>query len=139
MPSYVYNEVTIRGEEEQIYHLEKFVSSHDRVFDFSKVIPIKQNKAHYLEPATPKWGTKWNAVEPKISHRCENSICYEFDTAWDPPFQIFCELTHRFPGLSLDWSWCGTDRPDYFGEFRHEHYLKALEFLISPGSDSNGR
>ena len=131
MPNYVHNKVTISGSEEQIYHLEKFVSSHERVFDFNKIIPIKQNERRYLEPAILIWGTKWNSVDPRISHRSENNICYEFETAWGAPFPIYCELSHTFPAMSLEWSYSGIDDPECLGTFTQDDYLHTLKRAVN--------
>ena len=44
------------------------------------------------------WGTKWD-VEAKIVNLCDNSVVYEFDTAWAPPYMFIINISKTFPDL----------------------------------------
>ena len=48
------------------------------------------------------WGTKWD-VDCGEGDWWENTISYEFDTAWSPPEGIYNALVKQYPNLEISW------------------------------------
>tara|TARA_Y100001963_G_scaffold129108_1_gene184034 strand:- start:112 stop:564 length:453 start_codon:yes stop_codon:yes gene_type:complete len=120
MPNWTENDVTfVCKTKEGAEHLKLLLESKREKFDFNNIIPmpielqgtvsgsenskpdwqIEQSKEliekyghdNWYSWSIDKWGTKWNAVESKIS-QTENVLKYSFDTAWDAPRQIVEKL-----------------------------------------------
>ena len=116
MPNWTENDVTfVCKTKEGAEHLKLLLESKREKFDFNNIIPmpielqgtvsgsenskpdwqIEQSKEliekyghdNWYSWSIDKWGTKWNAVESKIS-QTENVLTYSFNTAWDAPRQI---------------------------------------------------
>jgi hypothetical protein len=49
------------------------------------------------------WGTKWEVNYVEYEQLDEQSIRYNFDTAWSPPEGIYDTLVDRFPDLEISW------------------------------------
>ena len=42
------------------------------------------------------WGTKWNSSCAEITYEDEETLEYQFDTAWSPPEPIILQLREKF-------------------------------------------
>ena len=126
MPNWCYNDISVRGTEQQI---KDFISKYDLVFgenksfDFNKIIPeprtleecpkkyIRHDSDH-IEELEDKpwfnwydwhcdfWGTKWNACDVVIDGD-ERHVFISFSTAWCEPKPIFMALKKQNPNLKF--------------------------------------
>ncbi len=69
---------------------------------------------HDMAWARDKWGTKWNACEPK--HDAEAGTA-QFDTAWSCPEPVFFELSKRFPDDEISVTYADEDIGSNCGTF----------------------
>jgi len=120
MPNWVYNDVTVSGDKNEIakFFKECFV---DESIDYDKIIPQPKTKRDcpadyicdpaeaHIEPCKGRewfnwytwnydnWGTKWNACD---GTREENS--FFFSSPWDHPTPIFLKLMKLYPKLTFE-------------------------------------
>jgi len=48
------------------------------------------------------WGTKWNFCDPTLAREDDDSLYYEFATAWSPPEPVIRKMGERFPMLLFE-------------------------------------
>ena len=61
------------------------------------------------------WGTKWNAIKPKIVENRQWRTIIKFKTAWAPPLPVIDKLAEMFPTI----------------DFMLEYYERGMEFCGS--------
>ena len=120
MPNWTENDITfVCKTKESAYQLKSLLESKEQKFDFNNITPMpieiketvsgsenckpdwqkeqseelikKYGHDNWRDWSIDKWGTKWNAVESKIS-QTENVLKYSFNTAWDAPREIILTL-----------------------------------------------
>jgi hypothetical protein len=71
------------------------------------------------------WGTKWNTSEPTI----EDNIV-SFETAWSTPYEIFEELSLKFPNLKIKVKYADEDIGSNCGqiELQNGQVLNDIEY-----------
>lgn len=85
---------------------------------------LKYGHPTYCDWARAHWGTKWNALEPKLEGA--NVVC--FQTAWSDPNEVLKTLSRKFPDTSFKNTYadencgynCGVVRYMNGKEYRHE-------------------
>ena len=74
------------------------------VFNFNKICPMPNNVDDWYDWRCENWGTKWNSIEAKVTRLYDDSITYEFDTAWDCPRGIaYVIQNHIALEVRVDW------------------------------------
>lgn len=101
MPNYVYNSLSISGENhKKVLKLIEDVKGEDTILDFKKIIPVpeKERKNHEQEQFWKKcnWGCKWNAMDIEL-----DDCTYYFLTPWNPPIPIVKALSKQYPDLII--------------------------------------
>lgn len=127
MPNYCDCDLYIEGSKEDVTRLVAMVASHDRCFDFDRIIPYP---AHFAERdadrerlspedflakygsrddgfnsggyewCTANRGTKWNACDPVILKDTGGPL-FRFKTAWAPPLPVIKRLAELFPEVTI--------------------------------------
>lgn len=124
MPNWVFNTVTVEGDERTLTALADTLAvaegpDGDVVpLSFQAAIPRPtEAEDDWYNWNTANWGTKWDAHEPKLdpdSGPGQGRLCYRFATAWSYPEPVFAELTRKFPQLHFTFAfqeeqgWGGT-------------------------------
>ena len=133
MPNWCTNRVHISGSAEDVASFTALVrgeSGDENTFSFQAILPCPEelHKPILLEGITMEqhahlqderyqkygytdwyhwqvsnWGTKWDASSTYLDYADEESACWQFETAWNPPEGIYNELSRRFPELSISW------------------------------------
>ena len=124
MPNWVFNEVTIKADRED---LTAFLERHftdDGRFDFATIIPIDIPMEEYhgnqeikladgsstfvggewYKWNTAHWGTKWNSSNTITDSFLETGWFY-FDTAWSNPIPIQRALAKMYPTFDIEWKY----------------------------------
>lgn len=65
------------------------------------------------------WGTKWNACKCSIAEDADETVVYEFQTAWADPDPVIVKLSNLFPSVTIalssayedpePWHWYSKD------------------------------
>lgn len=80
-------------------HLEEDVQ-----FCFNNIIPQPKDVDDWYTWRVENWGTKW---EPRIEffhrHSSNPYLSILCDTAWNPPYGIYEELSNKFPNVEIIW------------------------------------
>ena len=128
MPNHCRNRVEIYGEDpDQIKEVKKTLAGKKTCFDFNNIVPMPKElegsdanvgypneknsfeakrlrKQHghdnWYDWRCANWDTKWNSYEASLDED-EDSLHYEFQTAWGPPQNVIIELRKKFPKLSI--------------------------------------
>lgn len=120
MPNLVYQHLEIQCGCHQ--EALEFMQSKDSAFDFNEAIEMPDSLAGLPNPISEKWsrdnwGTKWNAVNVQVPCFDEGFSCIKYDTAWDLPIPVLCQLSDMYPECKLSlyyvedgWSFAGIDR-----------------------------
>jgi len=122
MPNWCHNEVTIHCTSSDEYkEIKNFLASEKQEFDFEKIVPMpehifrgnlgKEEEEKYgkencwYDWCCENWDTKWNACDVSFEDDPghQETLEYEFDTAWSPPANIYRTLKNKFPGSSIFW------------------------------------
>jgi len=123
MPNWVFNEVTIKMDEEE---RKEFANRHfvDGKFDFATIVPIDIPLEEYHGTDEVKlrdgsiaytggewyswnishWGTKWNACNSVLTEFLDTGWFY-FDTAWSNPIWIQRALAKMYPQYEIEWKY----------------------------------
>jgi hypothetical protein len=81
----------------------------EQKFDFgfrfrfrSKDTPSDGFNSGGCEWCCENWGTKWNFCDPTLDEEEDDSLYYEFETAWSPPIPIIKKMGRMFPELRFE-------------------------------------
>ena len=105
MPNWCYNKVSITNNSDDNSKLQKvkeFLYSdasddtEENVFDFNNVVPEPKEAEDWYMWRVNSWGTKWNSSCAEITYEDEETLEYQFDTAWSPPEPIILQLREKF-------------------------------------------
>ena len=105
MPNWCYNKVSITNNSDDNSKLQKvkeFLYSdasddtEENVFDFNNVVPEPKEAEDWYMWRVNSWGTKWNSSCAEITYEDEETVEYQFDTAWSPPEPIILQLREKF-------------------------------------------
>ena len=77
----------------------------------------KYGTATWYEWACNNWGTKWNACDVTET-ASDNSVTWEFLTAWCAPVPVIEKLEQEFPDLSYEFWYTNED------DFQHSYGLR---------------
>lgn len=118
MPNHCYNKIIIYGDEASKIASE--LKSEDTVFDFSKILPEPNYEEVEVKPTFPKedkkedfrmpkwwdwriqnWGTKSNSYDDHVDTVDDETVEYEFSTAWSPPKPVIEKLREQYPDVSI--------------------------------------
>lgn len=130
MPNWVFNKVSITGDEHLIDSIFNNVQKDDSVISFWNIKqPTGEEFQKYQDSlGTPgvmpfwydwnceNWGTKWDASNAELLRRDIGVVEYRFDTAWSPPLPVLTHLSEQYPGVEvvLDWE----EEQGFGGQFR---------------------
>lgn len=64
------------------------------------------------------WGTKWNAYDIGISRPSEDTVEYQFSTAWSCPAPVLVELSKQNPSLTIEVQFADEDFGYNCGKFK---------------------
>lgn len=131
MPNWVFNTVTIRGNNKTITEMkeklntsyetlyddifnegqQKIVQHNEPIFAFWNIVKPDDMQAYAKQPNNTHldwynwncehWGTKWDASEPRIEEEVTNKIVYYFETAWAPPDPAIRLLSEQHPNSKI--------------------------------------
>ena len=105
MPNWCYNKVSITNNSDDNSKLQKVKEflysdasddSEENVFDFNNVVPEPEENNDWYLWRVNNWGTKWNSSCAEITYEDEETLEYQFDTAWSPPEPIILQLREKF-------------------------------------------
>ena len=118
MPNHCYNKIIIYGDEASKIASE--LKSEDTVFDFSKILPEPNYEEVEVKPTFSKedekddfrmpkwwdwriqnWGTKSNSYDDHVDTVDDETVEYEFSTAWSPPKPVIEKLREQYPDVSI--------------------------------------
>lgn len=131
MPNWVFNTVTIKGNNKTITEMkeklntsyetlyddvfnegqQKIVQHNEPIFAFWNIVKPDDMQAYAKQPNNTHldwynwncehWGTKWDASEPRIEEEVTNKIVYYFETAWAPPDPVIRLLSEQHPNSKI--------------------------------------
>ena len=117
MPNYCYNRVEINGEGAE--EIANKIESVETPFDFTKIFPEPDYDKIEVEPTFEKeegddfrmpkwwdwriqnWGTKSNSYDDHVDTVDDETVEYEFSTAWSPPKPVIEKLREKYPDVSI--------------------------------------
>jgi len=136
MPNWCENRVEIYGSGEDIKLFMGFVSNEESLFSFQKIKPMPEELTHTRSPSgepnvdlinkygvdnwydwcTNNWGVKWDVHDVELVEE-EDSLTYNFLTAWGPPEEIYKVIRDEFPNINLSWFYDepGMEMAGYLG------------------------
>lgn len=124
MPNWVYNSLSIEGEEAQAIKEKLVKVTEQGVFPLSfmniiaptdieryeKVVGSldPENRVHpdnWYNWNIRNWGTKWDAGSPAIVEDTPEKVRYTFETAWSAPYEAIRALASPYPitVFTLEW------------------------------------
>ncbi len=142
MPNWVYNSVSVRGNEDDVTEFKEHIAVVPRMvedketfngFSFHSFItpPDEATTEEYQAPNgsgpngtygdteynwynwnNSNWNTKWDAVSPTVGAFPEG-VTITFETAWSAPMPVFVAMVEKFPKLSFEIWW---EEEQGFGE-----------------------
>jgi len=127
MPNWCHNKLRVTGDAGAVERFREAVKTDEQPLSFERILPTP---ADLLEEGgimpgwyiwrINHWGTKWDAsfdepfvalgaetADPDASPRGEaestidDSVLYQFDTAWSPPESIMIVLGRKYPDLTF--------------------------------------
>lgn len=122
MPNWCSNRWIITGKLDSLEKLEKTLEGsgvdwekrgaqrQKKRLDFNQIVPIPNDIIERGYDSTgynwccENWGTKWNAGDAYITST-EDSLIYDFDTAWTPAYPVVVALAQKFPQLSIEFEY----------------------------------
>ena len=126
MPNHIYNIVTMKCPHEQAQTiLNEVQDDHYGIgsIDFEKLIPMPDDvyrgplgskemkeypgEKNWYNWSINHWGTKWPAYGTDELPAVEDSLV--FQTAWSSVPIVIRELSHRYPDISMEYSWADED------------------------------
>lgn len=126
MPNWVYNKITIRGNEKDLHAVSERLKPRDPKdqagpISFDSLIPRpKDQDEDWYNWNVANWGSKWDAchaesqMTPPSTTDGLGTLVYTFDTAWSPPVGVIDKFIDEFKHLSMDYAyeeeqgWGGT-------------------------------
>jgi len=136
MPNWCENRVEVFDTEENIKKFKEYVSDGDLLFSFQKIKPMPEELTHTRSPSgepnvdlinkygvdnwydwcTNNWGVKWDVHDVELVEE-EDSLTYNFLTAWGPPEEIYKVIRDEFPNINLSWFYDepGMEMAGYLG------------------------
>jgi hypothetical protein len=124
MPNWVYNNLSIEGEEAQAIKEKLVKVTEEGVLPLSLMNIISptdmeryrkvvgsgdpENYAHpdnWYNWNIRNWGTKWDVGSPAIVEDTPEKVSYTFDTAWSAPYEAIRALSSLYPTtvITLEW------------------------------------
>lgn len=156
MPNWCTNTLVIQGDPEDMEQLVRIVEGDSTPFSLSSVIKMPQELKDQSSPvrdevvsksnlekygakdwydwAIKNWGTKWDVDARIVSDITSpmlpglRTITYEFDSAWNPPLDVYDVLAARFPNTNIYacWDESGCDFAGY-RMYRQGELLKQVD------------
>jgi len=133
MPNWCMNTAVINGPKPVIDELKAVLANPEiGLLEWMRPMPLDQ-KDNWYDWCVSNWGTKWDVHEPFVSDDVEeDSITFNFDTAWGPPLEAFRHwaerdgrVTYRLIYIETGMGFVGWDSYDgeYFDEDYREHSI----------------
>ena len=105
MPNWCLNQVTFTAFDQETIDndLEEIhgIFNNPEVGVFEHFIPVNSKD---IDDQREAWGTKWD-IMPKEDIRnisqSNNSVTFEFYTAWGPPEPVYNAIKNEYPNLSI--------------------------------------
>jgi hypothetical protein len=146
----------IQGDPEEMEQLVRIVEEDSKPFSLNSVIKMPQELKDQSSPvrdevvgksnlekygakdwydwAIKNWGTKWDVDARIVSDITSpmlpglRTITYEFDSAWNPPLDVYDVLAARFPNTNIYacWDESGCDFAGY-RMYRKGELLKQVD------------
>lgn len=94
MPNWCDNKLVVEGERDLLQQFYDENRSDEAELSFAKAVPEVEAtcESHYTT-----WGTKWDASDVIASF--DESLTYNFNTAWSPPEPWFLAIVEKYPLL----------------------------------------
>ena len=89
----------------------------------------------WYEFANKFWGTKWNAYDIEVTRNSEDTVTYQFDTAWACPMLVIEALGEQNPELTISISFADEDLGHNCGEFKIVGSALIEQNMPEGGSD----
>ncbi len=172
MPNWCTNKLVIQGDPEDMEQLVRIVEGDSTAFSLNSIMKMppelkeassperdedkaKENIEKYgakdwYDWAVKNWSTKWDVDAQIVSDITSpmlpglRTVIYEFDSAWNPPLNVYDVLAARFPNTNIYacWDEPGCDFAGYRmykdGEILkqvNEDSFAGREFYYSPNED----
>lgn len=140
MPNHVKNQISFKGDPEEIRKLLEWVKNDEfgmGTIDFDKIIPMPEGMSreplsyqsrilsggwNWYDWSVEHWGTKWNAYGfAEDRDDCQNEKLV-FLTAWSAPHPVIREIAVQFPELEIVHEWADEDIGMNCGRNRYSDY-----------------
>lgn len=124
MPNWCKNSITIDLDTEDGRRVAEIFRTQE--FPFQAIRPCPQ---HLLEGdgwygwRTQNWGTKWDAESLHVLEENDESITFDFDTAWSPPSALYRFMADEFPELNMEFEYV-----EYDNDFAGQGYVNYGDF-----------
>lgn len=91
-------------------YLEKleFENKKENILTFHSFVPVPDDVLKHgyqlkgYDWQIENWGTKWDAIEPKLISEKPGEIIYHFETAWSEPEPWLDKVIKKYPRLKIN-------------------------------------
>ena len=136
MPNYCHNTLTITSKSKQ--SLEEFYQKNYKdkrqPLSFEKLVPViscEENDMNQLD-CSEMWGTKWDAMDFEITSLIDDTLTYDFYTAWSPPTTWLEKVAALYPVLNFEMEYSENGN-DFWGKQIYSEGLMEKEECESLG------
>lgn len=137
MPNIVYNKLkfTCHGET-KADNVKEFLQAGEIPLSFAKLIPVPHGisdpdprilSSDENKWCTENWGTKWDAMNPLITHKADWRIGYTFQTAWCMPTPIIKLIFNKFPDCNI--TYLAADDGGWIAFYQHKSDDGLIEII----------
>ena len=99
------NTVEVIGTEKDILEMRQFLEQNKKGL-LNALVPSPETSDYKqsLSWTSKYWGTKSDVVLEHISH-FDQTLSFDFESAWTPPVEGFEALAKKFPGVKIILAW----------------------------------
>ncbi|NLP59432.1 hypothetical protein [Lutibacter sp. B1] len=132
MPNHIYQKLRIDNwnDENVLTNLKKQIFNEKSELDFNKIIPqpeniflgdlgekekqmcIKKGRPNWYDWNIENWNTKWGSYSFKLNEDNENTLSFDFQTAWNIPTPIMNKIFKLAKGCKI--KYLAVDEGGYF-------------------------
>ena len=119
MPNWCSNELTLRGNTEDIQNFHNKNLDENNELDFNFEVPIPSDmQSDWYNWQVANWGTKWTAFDTIHKFHWKDNkeehidyLLYCFNTAWSPPTEWLSTVSTKYPNIDfcLKYGECGIN------------------------------
>jgi hypothetical protein len=112
MATWISNDVTVYGSQEEIMDFKAMVASDESLLDFNRIVPVPHELANLGDESAYQWKLKnWGTSTGPQGLRLEHDgdacmwLKYQFATSQSPAWGVYEALVKKFAGRHLSISW----------------------------------